>query len=406
MLLTRRALVGSTVALPVVGARAAPPELVRIGILGDESGPYRDISGSTAVACVRQAIEDFNPASKGMTVEVTVGDHQNKADIGAAIASEWFDRKGIDMIVDVPNSAVALAVSGLAKKYDKAFLCTTAATADLTGSQCTPNTIHWTYDTGMLARVVCGALTHGPEDTWFFVTADYAYGQAMQRDATRIITAAGGKVIGSVSYPFPTTSDFSSYLLQAQSSGAKYIGLANAGGDTVTSIKQAGEFGLGKGRQTIVGMQVFLSDARAMGLELAQGLLLTETFYWDLNDRTRAFTRRMLAKSKGEYPCMCQAGAYAATLHYLKTLADLGVARAKASGAVTIARMKALPSDDDAFGRGSVRADGLGQHPAYVFKVKSPKESKGPDDLYKLVDTVAPDKAFASIAEAGCPLAR
>jgi branched-chain amino acid transport system substrate-binding protein len=404
MSITRRLFVGSASMVPFMPARAATS--LRIGVLGDQSGPYRDISGPTAIACVNQAIEDFNPATRGMTVEVVSGDHQNKADIGAAIAREWFDRQGVDMIVDVPNSAVALAVSALTKERNKVFIDSTAATADLTGAQCTPNTIHWTYDTAMLARVMCRALTHGAADTWFFITADYAYGHAMQRDATRIIGEAGGKVIGSISYPFPGTSDFSSFLLQAQASGAKYIGLANAGADTVSSIKQAGEFGIGKGKQSVVGMQVFLPDAQAMGLPLAQGLLLTETFYWDLNDRTRSFTQRMLGKSHGEYPCMSQAGAYAGTLHYLKAVAELGIDLSKRDGAAVVERMKALPTDDDAFGQGTVRADGLGQHPAYLFQVKTPAASKSHADCYTLLDTIPAEKAFATLAEAGCPLVR
>ena len=322
MSMTRRAMIASVATMPLVRARAEDLPTLTIGVLGDESGPYQDISGPVAVACVAQAIEDFDPASKGFRVSTVTGDHQNKADVGLNIARRWYD-DGVDMIVDVPNSAVALAVSSLTRERNRVFVDSTAATADLTGAQCTPNTIHWTYDTGMLANVMCRALTHGPEDTWFFVTADYAYGHAMQRDAIRIIGESGGKVVGSVTYPFPGTSDFSSFLLNAQSSGAKYIGLANAGADTVNSIKQASEFGMGKTGPKIIAMQAFLPDVKAMGLTLAQGLLLTETFYWDLNDRTRAFTKRVLGKSRGEYPCMSQAGAYAGTLHYLKAVAAL-----------------------------------------------------------------------------------
>lgn len=407
--ITRRAIIAAAAAapaMPAIRARAEDRKLVRIGVLGDQSGPYRDISGPTAIACVRQAIEDFNPASKGFDVSVVTGDHQNKADIGLSLAREWYDRGDVDMIVDVPNSAVALAVSVLTRERNKVFVDATAATADLTGSQCTPNTIHWTYDTGMLANVMCRTLTHGPEDTWFFITADYAYGHAMQRDATRIIQAQGGKVVGGVTYPFPSTTDFSSFLITAQASNAKYIALANAGNDTVTSIKQAGEFGIGHTGPKVVGMQVFLPDVEAMGLELAQGLALTETFYWDLNDRTRAFTKRVLAKSGGEYPCMSQAGSYSGTLHYLKAVAALGVERSRKDGTAVVGQMKAMPTDDDAFGPGSVRADGLGQHPAYLFQVKSPAESKGHTDCYKLLDTIPADKAFKTLAESGCALVR
>ena len=384
--------------------RAQDLQTVTIGVLGDQSGPYQDISGPVAVACVAQAIEDFAPASKGLRVTVLTGDHQNKAEIGSNIARRWYDN-GVDMIVDVPNSAVALAVSSLTRDRNRVFIDSTAATADLTGAQCTPNTIHWTYDTGMLANVMCRALTHGPEDTWFFVTADYAYGHAMQRDATRIIGEAGGKLLGSVTYPFPGTTDFSSFLLSAQASGAKYIGLANAGADTVNSIKQAGEFGMGKTGPKIIAMQAFLPDIKALGLPLSQGLLLTETFYWDLNDRTRAFTKRVLGKSHGEYPCMSQAGAYAGTLHYLKAVAALGAA-GKTDGAEIVAKMKATSTDDDAFGAGHVRADGLGVHPAYLFQVKSPAESKGEWDCYKVLATIPPETAFNSIATGGCRLAK
>ncbi len=401
MPISRRALV-TAAAIPFTVARADDLPVITVGVLGDESGPYQDISGPVAAACVAQAIEDFDPASKGFQVRTLLGDHQNKADVGLNIARRWYD-SGVTMIVDVPNSAVALAVSSLARERNRTFVDAAAATADLTGVQCTPNTIHWTYDTGMLANVMCRALTHGPEDTWFFVTADYAYGHAMQRDATRIIGEAGGKVIGSVTYPFPGTSDFSSFLLNAQASGAKYIGLANAGADTVSSIKQAGEFGMGKTGPKIIAMQAFLPDVKAMGLPLAQGLLLTETFYWDLNDRTRAFTRRVLPKCHGEYPCMSQAGAYAGTLHYLKAVAALGAGSAT-DGAAVVARMKAMPTDDDAFGAGAIRADGLGLHPAYLFQVKSPAESKGDWDLYNTLATIPPEVAYNAIAVGGCVL--
>ncbi len=403
MSMTRRTMLGSAAALPFVPARAQDVPTITIGVLGDESGPYQDISGPVAAACVAQAIEDFDPAGKGFKVVTMTGDHQNKADVGLNIARRWYD-SGVDMVVDVPNSAVALAVSALTRERNRVFVDSTAATADLTGAQCTPNTIHWTYDTGMLANVMCRALTHGPEDTWFFVTADYAYGHAMQRDATRIVAEAGGKVIGSVTYPFPGTADFSSFLLGAQASGARYIGLANAGADTVNSIKQAGEFGMGRTGPKIIAMQAFLPDVKAMGLPLAQGLLLTETFYWDLNDRTRSFTRRVLPKCHGEYPCMSQAGAYAGTLHYLKAVAALGVPSAKDDGAAVVARMKAMPTDDDAFGPGSVRSDGLGLHPAYLFQVKSPAESKGDWDCYKLLASIPPETAFNSIAAGGCAI--
>jgi branched-chain amino acid transport system substrate-binding protein len=402
MVVTRRILLGSAAAaLPVLRARAQSGPTIRIGVLGDQSGVYRDLSGPVAIACVHQAIEDAKPA--GFQVEVISGDHQNKPDIGAGLARQWFDRDGVDMIVDVPNSAVALAVAGVCREKDRVYINSPAMTADLTGKQCAPTTVHWTMDTWGLAHSTGGAMVRAGGDSWFFITADYAFGQALERDTTNFVKQAGGTVVGSVRHPLGA-SDFSSYLLQAQSSGAKVVGLCNAGSDTVNSIKQAGEFGLTGSGIRLAALLVFISDVHALGLPVAKGLVLTESFYWDLNDRTRAFTKRVLPKTAGARPGMGQAGCYAGTLHYLKTVAAMGAAEAKKSGAATVARMKAMQTDDDCFGAGEIRADGRTLHPAYLFEVKSPADSKGPWDYYKLIGTTPKEEAFRPLNGGGCAL--
>ena len=404
MRLTRRTLLGSaaaaaaTTVLPAGRARAQTPT-IKLGVLTDLSGPYKDIGGPLAADAARLAVSEF--AAKGFTVEVVQADHQNKPDIGAGIARQWFDRDGVDVILDVPNSGVSLAVSGVAKEKNKIFLVSNAATSDLTGSKCNANTIHWVYDTWMLAHSTGGALVKAGGDSWYFITADYAFGHALQRDTTQFVTAAGGKVLGASAYPFPGTSDFSSYLLQAQSSGAKVIGIANAGADTVNSIKQAKEFGI---TQTLAGLLVFISDVHGIGLETAQGLVVSSTFYWDLDNRKRAFADRLWAKVPNVRPGMGHAGNYSSTLHYLKTVTDLGVAAAKADGAATVARMKAIPTDDDAFGPGSIREDGRKLHPCFLFQVKKPSESTKPWDYYKLLATTPADEAFRPLKDGGCPL--
>ncbi|MBV9758128.1 MAG: ABC transporter substrate-binding protein [Alphaproteobacteria bacterium] len=403
MALTRRGLLGAAAGLAALPRARAQQPAIRFGVLGDQSGPYRDFSGPVSVACTRQAIADFGTAAKGMTVEVLVGDHQNKPDVGAGIARRWFDEDGVDVILDVPNSAVALAVSAVARDKDKVFMVSGAGTADLTGPQCTPNTCHMSYDTWMLAHATGGAMVKAGGDSWFFITADYAFGHALQRDTANCVKAAGGKVLGNVDTPFPGTTDFSSYLVQAQASGAKVIGLANAGADTINCIKQAAEFGVSKTAK-MAGLLVYISDVHSLGLPTAQGLVLSATFYWDLNARTRALTKRLLPNTNGQCPGMSQAGCYASALHYLKVAADMGVARAKASGRAAVARMKAMPMDDDVFGHGSIREDGLAIHPAYLFEVKKPAESTGPWDYYKLLATVPAEQAFKPLAETGCKL--
>jgi branched-chain amino acid transport system substrate-binding protein len=353
-----------------------------------------------AVQAVHQALEDFGVSGKSMKVDVIAADHQNKPDLGASIAGQWYDRDGVDLIVEVANSGVALAVAGVAKAKNKVYINSGAATSDLTGAQCNANTIHWAYDTYMLARSTGGALAKAGGDSWYFLTADYAFGHALQRDTTGFITAAGGKVMGSSAYPFPGTTDFSSLLLQAQSSGAKVLGLANAGTDTINSIKQAKEFGL---TMQIAGLLLFISDVHSLGLDTAQGIAVTDSFYWDMNDRTRAFSKRLLTKAPNVRPTMVHAGVYSSTLHYLKVAAEMGGA-IKADGAATVAKLKAMPTDDDCFGPGSIRVDGRKLHPSYLWTIKTPAESKGPWDYYKPVASTPADQAFRPLDAGGCKL--
>ena len=408
MPISRRGLLGSAAAaLPILGARPGRAQsggTLKIGVLTDLSGPYQDVAGPLAVSAAQLATEDFGVAGKGFKVEILQADHQNKADVGAGVARQWYDRDGVDIIVEVANSAVALAVAGVAKDKNKVYINSGAATSDLTGTGCNPNTIHWAYDTYMLAKSTGGAMVKAGGDSWFFVTADYAFGQALQRDVSGFVTEAGGKVVGSVKYPFPGTTDFSSFLLQAQSSGAKVLGLANAGADTINSIKQAQEFGIGA-KMKLAGLLVFISDVHSMGLPVAQGLVLTDSFYWDLNDRTRAFSERLRPKSPSRRPTMVQAGTYSSVLHYLKVASAMGVAQAKQDGAATVVQLKATPTEDDAFGAGKIRPDGRKIHPSYLWEVKKPSESKGPWDYYKPVGSTPADQAFRPLDKGGCALA-
>jgi branched-chain amino acid transport system substrate-binding protein len=394
--------------VPAVGvsvpARAQATTL-KIGVLNDQSGVYREVSGPTSTACVRQAVVDSGIAAKGVTVEVVQADHQNKPDVGATIARQWIDRDGVDVIVDVPNSAVALAINGIVREKNKVYLNSTGGTTELTGAQCSPNTVHWTYDTYMLAKSTGGAMVKTGGDSWFFITADYAFGHDLERNTTRFVQEAGGKVLGAVRHPLQST-DFSSYLLQAQQSRAKVIGLANAGTDTINSVKQAAEFGVTRRGTKIAVLLMFINDVHSLGLKAAQGLVCTESFYWDLNDRTRAFTNRVKGNLGGNYPAMSHAGCYASVLHYLKAVADMGPAAAKASGTDAVARMKAMPTDDDCFGAGSIRADGRKLHPVYLFEVKTPEESKAPWDYYKVLQTTAADQAWRPTSEGNCSLIR
>jgi branched-chain amino acid transport system substrate-binding protein len=391
-----------TATLPRTPARAQTAA-IKIGVLNDQSGPFRDGSGPTSVACVRQAVMDFDASGKRLDVEVVSADHQLKPDIGANIAREWFDIRGVDIITDVPNSAVALAVAQVAREKDKIVMANAYALA-LTGKQCSPNTLVWNCDTYMLAQSTGGAMVRAGGDTWFFITADYAFGHSLEEQTAALVTKAGGKVLGRVRHPAGELSDFASFLQQAQPSGAKVLGLANAAQDTRNCIIEAREFGLTRGEMRIAPLLMYITDVHALGLDVTQGLILTESFYWDLNDRTRTFTNRVRLKTPDNWPNMLHAGCYSAALHYLKVAADMGVAEAKKSGAATVAHMKKTPTDDDALGKGYIREDGRGVFPAYLFEVKQPSESKGPWDLYKLVATTPGEDAVRPLSEGGCSL--
>jgi branched-chain amino acid transport system substrate-binding protein len=375
---------------------------VKIGVLSDMSSLYSDIGGPGSVAAARMAVEDFGAAKKGITVEIVSADHQNKPDIGSGIARQWYDVDHVDMIVDVPNSGVALAVSEVTKEKNKVFLVSGAAASDLTGPKCSPNTIHWTYDTWALANGTGKAMVATGGTTWFFLTADYAFGHALERDTAAVVEKSGGKVLGVVRHPL-NTSDFSSFLLQAQASRAKVIGLANAGGDTINSIKQAAEFGIVSGGQNLAGLLVFITDVNALGLATAHGLTMTEAWYWDQTEANRAFAKRFAAARDGKYPSMVQAGVYSAVTHYLKAVEAL---KSAADGKAVVAQMKAMPTDDPLFGKGIVRADGRKIHDMYLFEVKKPEESKYPWDYYKLRATIPAAEAFRPPGEGGCPLVK
>ena len=396
------------VILAAVAVLAAAPALaqvsdgiVKIGVLNDQSSLYADLSGQGSVVAAQMAVEDYGAEGKGLKVEIIGADHQNKPDIGSNIARQWYDVDQVDFIVDVPNSGVALAVNEITKEKNKVFVVSGAATSDLTGKACSPNTIHWTYDTWALANGTGNAIVKTGGDSWFFITADYAFGHALERDTEAVVLKSGGKVVGKVRHPL-NTQDFSSFLLQAQSSKAKIIGLANAGGDTTNSIKQGAEFGIVRGGQNFAGLLVFITDVHALGLEKAQGLTFTETFYWDLNDKTRAFAKRFAERNRGIHPTMIHAGAYAGTLHYLKAVAALK----SDDGTKVIAKMKEMPTDDPLFGKGSIRPDGRKIHPAYLFEVKKPSESKGAWDYYKTRATIPAEQAFRPVDQGDCPLVK
>jgi len=368
--------------------------VIKIGVMNDQSGTYADLAGPGSVVAARMAVEDFGAAKKGMKVEILVADHQNKPDVGSSIARQWYDVDKVDLIMDVPTSSVVLAVNQITKEKNKALIVSTGATADLTGKACTPNSIHWTYDTWALANGTGSAIMKTGGDTWFFLTADYAFGHSLEQQTEAVVLKNGGKVLGKVRHPFPS-ADFSSFLLQAQSSKAKIIGLANA-------IKQGAEFGIVKGGQQFAGLLVFLTDVHALGLDKAQGLLLTEAFYWDRTPETRAWSQRFAKLHKGAMPTMAQAGVYSATLHYLKAIE----AARTDDGPKVIEQMKKMPSDDQVFGKGRVRQDGRHVHDMYLFEVKKPSESKGPWDYYKVRATIPAEQAFRPEKEGGCPLVK
>jgi branched-chain amino acid transport system substrate-binding protein len=382
------------------GAAQAQQVNVKIGVLSDMSSLYADIGGPGSVAAAKMAIADFTKGNPNVKVEMVSGDHQNKPDIGTQIANKWYDTENVDLIIDVPNSGVALAVSQVAAQKNKIFIVSGAAASDLTGSKCNANTIHWTYDTWMLANGTGTAFVKTGGDTWFFLTSDYAFGHALERDTAAAVEKAGGKVLGKVRHPI-NSSDFSSFLLQAQSSKAKVIGLANAGGDTINSIKQAAEFGIVKGGQKLAGLLVFASDVAALGLQTAQGLTLTETWYWDANEANRAWTKRWQQERAGKFPTMIHAGVYSGITHYLKAVV---AQKSAADGKAVVAAMKQMPTDDPLFGKGTVRADGRKVHDAYLFEVKAPSASKHPGDFYTTKATIPASEAFRPLKEGGCPL--
>ena len=384
----------------VAGTAQAQQVTVKIGVLSDNSSLYSDIGGPGSVAAAKLAVADFIKNNPNVKVELISGDHQNKPDIGSQLANQWFDVDKVDLIIDVPNSGVALAVSQISSQKNKVFIVSGAASSDLSGSKCNANTIHWTYDTWMLANGTGKAVVKTGGDTWFFLTADYAFGHSLERDTAAAVEANGGKVVGKVRHPL-NTNDFSSFLLQAQASKAKIIGLANAGGDTINSIKAAAEFGIVKGGQKLAGLLVFASDVNALGLQTAQGLTLTETWYWDANDVNRAWTKRWQQERPGKFPTMVQAGVYSGITHYLKAVAEL---KSAADGKAVVAKMKATPTDDPLFGKGTIRADGRKVHDAYLFEVKAPSESKYPGDFYRLRATIPANEAFRPLKDGGCPL--
>jgi branched-chain amino acid transport system substrate-binding protein len=398
----------SIVALAVaaaLGAGVAQAQIsdgiVKIGVLSDMSSLYTDIAGAGSVVAAKMAVEDSGIEKRGYKVEVVSADHLNKPDVGSSIARQWYDTDKVDVIVDVPTSSVALAVNEITREKKKVFLVSGAASSDLTGKACSPNTVHWTYDTWMLANGTGGAIVKTGGDTWYFLTADYAFGLALERDTEAVVLKNGGKVLGKVRHPL-NAQDFSSFLLQAQASKAKVIGLANAGGDTTNAIKQAAEFGIVKGGQSLAGLLVFLSDIHALGLPTAQGLIVTNTFYWDTNDQTRAWAKRFAGLNGGKYPTMVHAGVYSALTHYFKAVEALK----SDDGTKVVAKMKEMPTDDPLFGKGSIRADGRKIHPAYLVEVKKPSESKGPYDYYKVRTTIPADQAFRPMADGGCPLVK
>jgi branched-chain amino acid transport system substrate-binding protein len=398
----RTILAASASAVPLVRARAQAKPVIRIGVMNDQSGPYRDVNGPTSVICAQQAVDEFKAG--GFDVDVINADHQNKPDIAVSLAREWFDNRGVDIVIDIAATSCALALASIVKEKDKIMIACSTASSDVTGKACTPNSMHWVFDTYMEARSTGGAMVKAGGDSWYFITPNYAFGEATQRDTTKFVEAAGGRVMGSQLYPFPETTDFSSYLVKAMSSGAKILGICGAGSDLINIIKQAHEFALNK-TMNIAAMVAYTTDMRSVGIELAAGTRLSETYYWDLNDRTRAFQKRIQPRVK-LWPNMAQAGVYSCTMHYLKAVQAMGAAEAKRSGAATVARMKAMPADDDCFGPGRIREDGRKIHPAYLFEVKKPSESKHEWDLYKLIGKTPAEEAFRPLSDNACPIVK
>jgi branched-chain amino acid transport system substrate-binding protein len=390
------ALVGIALAQPATAEISGG--VVKLGVLTDETGVFSSLSGEGSVEAARMAVEDFNGKAAGKPIEIVHADHQNKTDIGAAIARRWFDNEGIDAIVDVPNSAIALAVQQIARERNRVLLVSTSGTADLTGKTCSPVGLQWTWDTYAVAASAAKSIVAQGGDSWFFVTADFAFGHAMQRDASRFVEAAGGKVLGSVHHPFGT-ADFASFLLQAQSSHAKVVGLANGGDDTTNSIKQAAEFGIVRGGQRLAALGAFITDVHAVGLGGAQGLLLTTSFYWDRTEESRQWSKRFFARRR-VMPTQAQAGVYSAVAHYLKAVDALGSDEANA----VVAKMRNMPIHDFFADRGFVRPDGRMVHDMYLVEVKKPEESHYAWDYYKILKIIPGEETFRPMNEGGCPL--
>jgi branched-chain amino acid transport system substrate-binding protein len=397
----RVAFAAAVLALAAAGPAQAQVtnDVVKIGVLTDMSSLYSDINGQGAVVATQMAIDEFNGTVLGKKIEMVQADVQNKADVAVSIAGRWFDVENVDVILGTGASSSSIATMGVAAQKKKIYLATDPASSDITGKLCNPYTVHWVYDTAALANGTGSAVVKAGGQSWYFLTADYAFGYALERDVTSVVKANGGEVLGGVRHPI-NTADFSSFLLQAQASKAQVIGLANAGGDTINSIKQAGEFGIVAGGQKLAGLLVFVTDVHSIGLELAQGLNLTEAFYWDQNDRTRAFAERFAEKRDGRKPTSIQAGFYSATKRYLEAVQATGTDDADK----VMEYLKAEPFDDPVFGPSYIRADGRNVHDMYLFEVKAPAESKGPWDYYKLVRTIPGDEAFRPMDEGGCPL--
>jgi branched-chain amino acid transport system substrate-binding protein len=403
--MTRRAALGTGLAATALTRRARaerPP--IRVGVLTDMAGVYAANTGPGSVVGAQLAVDDFLKTNPGFPVEVVSADLQLKPDVAMAISGQWLDTGGVDLITDVPLSSAAFAIGDLVKQKDKVAIFTGGASADITGAHCGPNHLHWVYDTWSMPHGVVDATVKEGGDTWFFITADYAFGHSLEKDAASFVTGAKGKVLGEALAPFPGTTDFSSFLVQAKSSGAKVLGLANGGGDTVNCIKQASEFGLMKGGMKVAGLIFLIHDVHGVGLAAAQGVMLTEPFYWNLNDGTRAFAKRFTAKMPGNVPGSVHAGQYSAVTHYLKAVTKVGYDKAKASGLAVVEEMKALPTKDPLFGDGMVRKDGRVIHKLYLFEVKSPEQSKEPWDYYNLKRTVPESDAFRPINLGGCSM--
>ncbi|WP_158931517.1 ABC transporter substrate-binding protein [Acidisphaera sp. S103] len=402
-MIRRRVLLSAAAVLPLRVARAEASSTIRIGVLTDLNGPNSASSGPGSVVATQLAAEDFMATHPGTKIEVLSADYQSKPDIAVSVARDWFDRQGVDIVSNINNSAAALAIANLVKEKDKVALFTSPASSALTGTACGPNHVHWTHDTWAVGKSTGGALVQQGGDSWYFVAADYAFGHQLAADTAGFVTGAGGKVLGTAFTPFPETTDFSSFLVQASSSGAKVIGLANSGIDTANCVKQAHEFGLTAKGTKLAALLMMLPDLHGVGLETAQGLVLSEAFYWDLNDGTRAYGKRYGARMNGWMPSMVQAGDYAANAHCLKAMAALGIGKTR-SGRAIVEQMKAMPTDDPLFGKGIVRADGRVLHPMYLFEVKSPSESHYAWDYYKLLRTTDGADAFRPLVDGHCPM--